>query len=119
VGVLPVGVRAVQISPPTKPLRVAAVQSNIPQNQKVDPQFTRKIFDQFKRLSEIALQSNPPPDLLIWPESSMPGPVLEDRESYQFVMSLSESTKRDLLMGTIEEEYGLDSNAEHITLECD
>ncbi len=111
VGVLTFGVRAVQISPPTKPLRVAAVQSNIPQNQKFDPQFTRKIFDQFKRLSEIALQSNPPPDLLIWPESSMPGPVLEDRESYQFVMSLSESTKSDLLLGTIDEEEGHAYNA--------
>ena len=111
VGVLTFGVHAVQVSPPTKPLRVAAVQSNIPQNQKFDPQFTRKIFDQFKRLSEIALQSNPPPDLLIWPESSMPGPVLEDRESYQFVMSLSESTKSDLLLGTIDEEEGHAYNA--------
>ena len=111
VGVLTFGVHAVQISPPTKPLRVAAVQSNIPQNQKFDPQFTRKIFDQFSRLSEIALQSNPPPGLLIWPESSMPGPVLEDRESYQFVMSLSESTKSDLLLGTIDEEEGHAYNA--------
>ena len=25
-----------------------------------------------------ALRANPPPDLLVWPESSMPGPVLED-----------------------------------------
>jgi apolipoprotein N-acyltransferase len=111
VGVLTFGVHTVQISPSTKPLRVAAVQANIPQNQKFDPQFTRKIFDQFARLSEIALQSNPPPDLLIWPESSMPGPVLEDRESYQFVMNLSASTKSDLLMGTIDEEEGHAYNA--------
>src|SRR6266550_1018432 len=67
VGVLTFGIRATQVSPPTKPLRVAAVQSNVPQNQKFDPQFTRKIFDQFRHLSEIALRSNPPPDLLIWP----------------------------------------------------
>src|SRR5262249_7050903 len=86
VGVLTFGLRTTQLSPPTKPLRVAAVQANIPQNQKFDPQFTRKIFDQFRRLSEIALRSNPPPDLLVWPESAMPGPVLADRESYQFVM---------------------------------
>src|SRR5438067_1052452 len=65
VGVLTFGIRATQVSSPTKPLRVAAVQSNVPQNQKFDPQFTRKIFDQFRRLSEIALRSNPPPDLLI------------------------------------------------------
>src|SRR5262249_10127645 len=106
VGVLTFGIRATQVSPPTKPLRVAAVQSNVPQNQKFDPQFTRKIFDQFRRLSEIALRSNPPPDLLIWPESSMPGPVLADRESYQFVMDLAASSEVDILMGTIDEENG-------------
>jgi apolipoprotein N-acyltransferase len=102
VGVLIFGLRATQVSPPAKPLRVAAVQSNVPQNQKFDPQFTRKIFNQFRRLSEIALRSNPPPDLLVWPESSMPGPVLADQESYKFVMDLAASADTDLLLGTID-----------------
>ncbi len=106
VGVLTFGLRAGQVSTPTKPLRVAAVQSNVPQNQKFDPQFTRKIFDQFRRLSEIALRSNSPPDLLIWPESSMPGPVLAEQESYRFVMNLAASAESDLLLGTIDEENG-------------
>jgi len=104
VGVLTFGLRAGQISPPTKPLRVAAVQSNVPQHQKFDPQFTTKIFDQFRRLSEIALRSNPPPDLLIWPESSMPGPVLAEQESNKFVMDLAASAESDILLGTIDEE---------------
>ena len=106
VGVLVFGVRATQVSPPAKPLRVAAVQSNVPQTQKFDPQFTRKIFDQFRRLSEIALKSNPPPELLVWPESSMPGPVLTDQESYNFVMDLAASAETDILLGTIDEENG-------------
>src|SRR5436309_11580781 len=104
VGVLIFGLRATQISPPTKSLRVAAVQSNVPQTQKFDPQFTRKIFDQFRRLSEIALRSNPPPELLVWPESSMPGPVLIYQESYTFVMDLAASAETDTLLGTIDEE---------------
>jgi len=104
VGVLTFGLRASQVSAPTKPLRVAAVQSNVPQNQKFDPQFTTKIFDKFRRLSEIALRSNPPPDLLIWPESSMPGPVLIEPESNKFVMDLTASAESDLLLGTIDEE---------------
>jgi apolipoprotein N-acyltransferase len=106
VGALVFGVRAVQFSPPAKPLHVAAVQSNVPQTQKFDPQFTRKIFDQFRRLSEIALRSNPPPELLVWPESSMPGPVLTDQESYKFVMDLAASAETDVLLGTIDEENG-------------
>ncbi|MGA7275783.1 MAG: apolipoprotein N-acyltransferase [Candidatus Udaeobacter sp.] len=104
VGVLTFGLRSSQVSPPTEPLRVAAVQSNVPQNQKFDPQFTAKIFDKFRRLSEIALRSNPPPDLLIWPESSMPGPVLIEPESNKFVMDLAASGESDLLLGTIDEE---------------
>ena len=104
VGVLTFGLRASQVSAPTKPLRVAAVQSNVPQNQKFDPQFTTKIFDKFRRLSEIALRSNPPPDLLIWPESSLPGPVLIEPESNKFVMDLTASAESDLLLGTIDEE---------------
>src|SRR5437867_4448947 len=111
VGVLTFGLGAARISPSTKLFRVAAVQSNVPQSQKFDPQFTRRIFDQFRRLSEIALRSTPPPDLLIWPESSMPGPVLEDRESYQFVMNLAASAESDLLLGTIDEEEGRAFNA--------
>ena len=102
VGVLVFGLRATQVLPATKPLRVAAVQSNVPQNQKFDPEFTRRIFDQFRRLSEIALRANPPPDLLVWPESSMPGPVLADQESYKFVMDLAASADTDLLLGTID-----------------
>jgi apolipoprotein N-acyltransferase len=128
VGVLGFGVHIAQNPPPSKPLRIAAVQANIPQQQKFDSQFTGKIFEQFTRLSEIALlrggcstcstdESNPPSDqlppldLLIWPESSMPGPVLQDEESHQFVVNLSASTTTDLLLGTLDVEEGRDYNA--------
>src|SRR6266446_2787284 len=106
VGALTFGLGAARISPPTKPFRVAAVQSNVPQKQKFDPQFTRGIFDKFRRLSEIALRSNPPPELLVWPESSMPGPVLVDQESYKFVMDLAADADADFLLGTIDEDGG-------------
>ena len=104
VGLLAFGVHAAQNPSPKKPLRVAAVQANIPQKQKFDRQFTGAIFDKFTRLSAIALQTNPQPDLLIWPESSMPGPVLEDEETYRFVIEFSAATKTDLLLGAIDEE---------------
>ena len=106
VGVLVFGFRATQVPSAAKPLRVTAVQSNVPQNQKFDPQFTRRIFDQFRRLSEIALRSNPPPELLVWPESSMPGPVLVDQESYKFVTDLAADADADFLLGTIDEDGG-------------
>ena len=112
VGLLLFGWHATRNPSQTKPLRVAAVQANVLQNQKFDPQFTREIFDQFARLSAIALRANPAPDLLVWPESSMPDPVRdENTESYRFVMDFSRSTKTDLLLGTIDVEDGHDYNA--------
>jgi len=97
---------------PTKPLHVAAVQANIPQREKFDPEFTGKIFGKFIQLSEIALRANPPPDLLVWPESALPDPVRdENTESYRFVERFSASTKTDLLLGTIDFENRHDYNA--------
>jgi apolipoprotein N-acyltransferase len=111
VGVLAFGVHIAQVSPPTKSLHVAAVQANIPQRQKFDPQFTAHIIDQFTSLSTIALRSNPPADLLVWPEAAMPAPVLEDGQTYKFVINLSATTKTNLLLGTIDLEDGHDYNA--------
>jgi len=111
VGLLVFGWQVARNPSQTKPLRAAAVQANIPQKQKFDPQFTGQIFDRLTRLSEIVLSSNPPADLLIWPESALPGPVLEDEETYRFVMDFAASNKTDLLLGTIDVENGHEYNA--------
>ncbi|MFN2540592.1 MAG: apolipoprotein N-acyltransferase [Chthoniobacterales bacterium] len=96
----------------TRPLRVAAVQANVPQGEKFDPQFSRKIFDQFERLSIIALHSSQPADLLIWPESAMPDPVRDvNTPSFQFVSDFAASTKADLLLGTLDVEDRHEYNA--------
>jgi apolipoprotein N-acyltransferase len=102
VGILAFGVHVVQNPSPARPLHVTAVQANVPQEEKFDPQLAHRIFDKFTRLSEIALRPNPPPDLLVWPESSMPAPVLEDEQTYRFVTSLCASTSADLMLGTID-----------------
>src|SRR5438477_3350058 len=94
------------------PLRVAAVQASVPQLQKFDPHFTGEVFERFQRLSEIALGTNPPPDLLVWPESSMPDPVRDQNsDSYRFVTDFSASTKTDLMLGTLDLEESRDYNA--------
>jgi apolipoprotein N-acyltransferase len=112
VGLLAFGFYNAQNRPPTKALRVAAVQADIPQNEKFDSQFSARIFQRFARLSEIALRSSPPPDLLIWPESSMPDPVRDlSTESADFVTKFSASSKTDLLLGTLDVENGHDYNA--------
>lgn len=104
VGVMGFGIHCLQIHPPSKTLNVALVQPNIPREQKFTQQFAEATFDQFRRLSRPALETNPKADLLVWPESSMPGPVLQDELSHRFVMDFSASAKTDLLLGSIDQD---------------
>ena len=86
-GVMAFGVRAVQVEREERTVRVSAVQPNIPREQKFNREFVQATFDKFTQLSQLALPSRP--DLLIWPESSMPGPVMQHEESYRFVMDFA------------------------------
>jgi apolipoprotein N-acyltransferase len=105
VGLLAFGFYSAQTRPPAKAVRVAAVQANIPQQEKFDVQFSTQIFERFARLSEIALRSSPPPELLVWPETSLPDPVRDpNTESSDFVTRFAVSSKTDLLLGTLDME---------------
>jgi apolipoprotein N-acyltransferase len=98
------GLTAVQTRPASRPLHVALVQAGVPRAEKFDIRYKQTIFDKFSRLSKIALTSAPDIDLMVWPESSMPAPVLEDQETYDFVSQIAISNKIDLLLGAIDEE---------------
>jgi len=112
VSLLAFGLHRVQHSSPAKTVRLAAVQASVPQLQKFDPRFTGEIFERFQRLSEIALAANPAPDLLVWPESSMPDPVRDQNsESYRFVTDFSAAMKTDLMLGTLDVDDGHEYNA--------
>jgi apolipoprotein N-acyltransferase len=112
IGLLTFSLYRVRTSPPTQPLHVAAVQADVAQREKFDPQFTAEILDRFARLSDIALHSSPSPDLMVWPESSLPDSVRNvNTESYQFATKFSASAKIDLLLGTLEVEDRHDYNA--------
>jgi apolipoprotein N-acyltransferase len=102
IGVMGFGLHALNVRRESKPLNVALVQPNIPREEKFTVEFANKTFDLFTRLSRPAVEGNAPADLLVWPESSMPGPVLNDELSHKFVMDFSESAKTDLLLGTID-----------------
>ncbi len=103
------GVRAVQVRVPSTTVRVAAVQPNIPREQKFNRDFVQATFDKFTRLSQLALRGAP--DLLVWPESSLPGPLLQDEASYRFVTNFSVSAGVDLLLGALDFEESAAYNA--------
>ncbi len=102
VGVIGFGVRAVQIESPATSVRVALLQPNVPREEKFSAAFAQATFDKFRRLSQLALASQP--DLLVWPESAMPDPFLPETESYRFVMDFAGEAKVDLVTGVIDED---------------
>jgi apolipoprotein N-acyltransferase len=61
------------------PLSVAAVQANIPQDQKWNAAFEKRILDTYSRLSLNAAALRP--DLLIWPEAALPRPLFDGGET--------------------------------------
>jgi len=102
VGIFALGVNAVQSRPATRPLHVALVQASVPRAEKFDLRYKQKIFEKFDRLSKIALTSTSAIDLLVWPESALPTPVLEDQQTFDFVSGLAASTGVDILLGVID-----------------
>ncbi len=111
VGLTGFGIRALQLKVPTEPLRVAAVQANVPREEKFNAEFQAQTFEHFTHLTQVALATRPVPQLIIWPESSTPAPALLDEQNYRFVMDLSASIKTDLLLGTIDADKEGDYNA--------
>ena len=98
------GLTAVQTRAPSWPLHLALVQASVPRAEKFDVRYKQTIFDKFSRLSKIALTSASGIDLMVWPESAMPEPVLEDQETFDFVSQIASSNKVDLLLGAIDDE---------------
>jgi apolipoprotein N-acyltransferase len=111
VGLAAYGIRVLQTETATEPLRVAAIQANVPREEKFSRAFQAKTFALFDRLTRVALVTRPPPQLIIWPESSTPAPALLDEENYRFVMDMSATSKSDLLLGTIDADPNGDYNA--------
>ena len=99
-GLLVFGWNTVRQDRATKSLRVAAVQPNIAQKVKFDSDSGPQILEQLTHLSQPIIKASPPPQLLIWPESATPAPMLTDQATYRFVMDFSESAHTDLLLGS-------------------
>ncbi len=97
---------------PTVPLRIAAIQSNIPQRDKFNPSQEEEIFATFDRLTGLALAMQPQPQLVLWPESATPRGLFADQANHDFVFAQAERSAAALLFGTTDLDYerGTDYN---------
>ena len=80
-------------------------------HEKFDAQFTHRIFAQIHAVQPDRLAYKSAPELMIWPESSMPDPVGEPESGSYGSSRISLSTKTDLLLGTLDVESEHDYNA--------
>ena len=93
------GVREVfRPSPESTEVRFAAVQANIPQQVRNNADFEMDVLETYQKqtLSAMAMK----PDLILWPESSTPSPLLGNQRTWDLVRNLAEQHEGDLLLGT-------------------
>ncbi|MBU4140836.1 MAG: apolipoprotein N-acyltransferase [Candidatus Omnitrophica bacterium] len=80
-------------------IKVAVVQGNIPQRMKWDPDARDFILEKYSRLTETAALNRP--DIIIWPETSVPGYLEDEPELLKEISSLSgRVSPAYLLVGT-------------------
>lgn len=89
-------------APVVEHLYVAAVQGNIPQNQKWDRAFEEEIMNIYASHSRRALTLHP--DLIVWPESAVPRPLLQDQATFDRVQQLAQQGETDFLIGSLDYE---------------
>jgi apolipoprotein N-acyltransferase len=80
-----------------KTLTISVIQGNILQHQKWEPFYRDLILEKHIRLTQMA--SFDEPDIIIWPETSLPG-YLEEKDLFETISQLAEDTNRPLLIGT-------------------
>ncbi len=91
---------ASDLEPPRDPpLRVALVQGNIPQGEKWDPARARRNFEVHLELSRAAMPEKP--DLILWPEASVPGFIDAQAEFRTPLMALARETNVPIVIGGI------------------
>jgi len=95
--VLSYGVRRIRTIYAGTPLKIAVIQGNIPQDEKWDARFKDRIMRQYERLTRDSLRESP--DLVIWPETAVPGFLEEEKDLGQRVVAAAKEAGVPLLVG--------------------
>jgi len=79
-----------------KKLKVSVIQGNVPQCQKWEPFYRNLILEKYKKLTKMA--SFDSPDIIIWPETSLPG-YLRETDLLKQMSKLAKDIKTPILLG--------------------
>lgn len=81
-----------------KPLRVALIQGNIPQDVKWSPEFRQQTLDTYERLTREASKGGV--DLIVWPESAVPFFFQDEPLQAERIRALARELHACLLFGS-------------------
>ncbi|MCX7847864.1 MAG: apolipoprotein N-acyltransferase [bacterium] len=96
---------------PQRSIRVALIQANIPSLVKHDTTRDYDILQQHVELSRATMGENP--DVVIWPETAVPGYFFERRLSYHVVTRFVKEVERPLITGLSRYVIGEDGELEY------
>ncbi|PIQ90552.1 MAG: apolipoprotein N-acyltransferase [Candidatus Omnitrophica bacterium CG11_big_fil_rev_8_21_14_0_20_41_12] len=82
-----------------KSLKISVIQGNIPQELKWDKRAVNFILNNYKELTVEAAKDKP--DLIIWPEASVPALWGQDDDQFRQIFSLARELKINLLAGVV------------------
>lgn len=91
------------------PVSVAIVQGNIDQYKKWDRTYVEEIMSAYSGLTREAASRKP--DLIVWPETAVPGWIPNEPEPTQWVSNLARQSATSLLVGAVTRELSADYNA--------
>jgi apolipoprotein N-acyltransferase len=80
-------------------LKLSLVQGNISQMHKWDIKYKDYILSQYEKLTLEAARLDRP-DIIIWPETSIPGYLNQDSKLMRYMVGLSNKTETPILAGT-------------------
>ena len=80
------------------PVKISVIQGNIPQSEKWDEKYADEILNKYIELTKEAAKDKP--DLIIWPETSVPGFLETDQFLRGKITALAKEVNTYLLVGT-------------------
>ncbi len=88
-------------APARTTLQIAAIQPNIPQQQKFDPTAEDEMLATLERLTLMAAAMQP--DVILWPEAATPRGVFADQALFDRFEKLRAAVPCPMLVGTVEQ----------------
>jgi len=79
-------------------IKVSVIQGNIPQKEKWATEYVDSILARYQQLTLAAAKDKP--QLIIWPETSVPGYILDEPKIFKNIVSLSKKVNTHLLVGS-------------------